>query len=217
MRMVRPIRNTYGPLALCAYPLSRRHAWPACSTRCATATGSPASRLRLWALAVLVASAAGLVYLVATSDGLNDYQGRPLGTDFSNIYAAGTYVLDGQPGGAVRSAPAQHAREQADLRRRHAVLRLALSAVLPVRSPAVLALLPYRAGAGGRGRRRRCCSICWRSRRGCDACAASASARDARVKPRDAGRARCGCSLALAFPAVFVNSATATTAFSPRR
>src|SRR6185312_15685589 len=32
-------------------------------------------RLRLWALAVLVASAAGLVYLAATSDGLNDYQG----------------------------------------------------------------------------------------------------------------------------------------------
>ena len=47
-------------------------------------------RLRLWALAVLVASAAGLVYLVATSDGLIDCQGRPLGTDFSNVYAAGT-------------------------------------------------------------------------------------------------------------------------------
>ena len=54
-------------------------------------------RMRLWALAVLVASAAGLVYLVATSDGLNDYQGRPLGTDFSNIYVAGSYVLDGRP------------------------------------------------------------------------------------------------------------------------
>jgi hypothetical protein len=53
-------------------------------------------RLRLWALAVLVASAAGLVYLVATSDGLNDYQGRPLGTDFSNIYVAGSYVLEGR-------------------------------------------------------------------------------------------------------------------------
>ena len=51
-------------------------------------------RLRLWALAVLVASAAGLVYLVATSDGLNDYQGRPLGTDFSNIYVARTAFSD---------------------------------------------------------------------------------------------------------------------------
>ena len=35
------------------------------------------SRMRLWALAVLAASAGGLLYLVATSDGLIDYQGRP--------------------------------------------------------------------------------------------------------------------------------------------
>ena len=68
-------------------------------------------RLRLWALAVLVASLAGLSFLLATSDGLNDYQGRPLGTDFSNVYAAGTYVLDGQPGTAF-DPPSQHAREQ---------------------------------------------------------------------------------------------------------
>ena len=68
-------------------------------------------RLRLWALAVLVASAAGLVYLVATSDGLNDYQGRPLGTDFSNIYVAGTYVLEGRPA-APFDPRLQYAREQ---------------------------------------------------------------------------------------------------------
>jgi hypothetical protein len=69
-------------------------------------------RMRLWALAVLVAAAAGLVYLAATSDGLIDYQGRPLGTDFSNVYAAGTYVLDGQPTAAF-DPRLQHAREQA--------------------------------------------------------------------------------------------------------
>src|SRR5882757_11380730 len=69
-------------------------------------------RMRLWALAVLVAAASGLVYLVATSDGLIDYQGRPLGTDFSNVYAAGTYVLDGQPAAAF-DPRLQHAREQA--------------------------------------------------------------------------------------------------------
>ncbi len=68
-------------------------------------------RLRLWALAVLAASLGGLLFLLATSDGLNDYQGRPLGTDFSNVYAAGTYVLDGQPGTAF-DPPSQHAREQ---------------------------------------------------------------------------------------------------------
>jgi alpha-1,2-mannosyltransferase len=70
-----------------------------------------AGRIRLWALAVLVASAGGLVYLVATSDGLIDYQGRPLGTDFSNVYAAGTYVLEGRPA-APFDPRLQHAREQ---------------------------------------------------------------------------------------------------------
>jgi alpha-1,2-mannosyltransferase len=69
------------------------------------------SRARLWALAVLIASASGLVYLVATSDGLIDYQGRPLGTDFSNVYAAGTYVLEGRPT-APFDPRLQHAREQ---------------------------------------------------------------------------------------------------------
>jgi alpha-1,2-mannosyltransferase len=69
-------------------------------------------RIRLWALAVLVASLAGIGFLLATSDGLNDYQGRPLGTDFSDIYAGGTYVLDGTPSLAF-DPPLQHAREQA--------------------------------------------------------------------------------------------------------
>jgi alpha-1,2-mannosyltransferase len=69
-------------------------------------------RMRLWALAVLAASVAGLLYLLATSNGLNDYQNRPLGTDFSNVYAAGTYVLEGHAA-LPFDWPAQHAREQA--------------------------------------------------------------------------------------------------------
>ena len=69
-------------------------------------------RLRIWPLAVLVASLAGMIYLLATSNGLNDYQGRPIGTDFSNIYAGGTYVLDGNAGVAF-DPPKQHEREQA--------------------------------------------------------------------------------------------------------
>jgi alpha-1,2-mannosyltransferase len=69
-------------------------------------------RIRLWALAALIASAAGLLFVLATSDGLNDYQNRPLGTDFSNVYAAGTYVLDGHAAAAF-DWPAQHARERA--------------------------------------------------------------------------------------------------------
>ncbi len=54
-------------------------------------------RMRLVAFALLVAMLPGAGFLIATSNGLNDRFGRPLGTDFSNVYAAGTYVLDGQP------------------------------------------------------------------------------------------------------------------------
>jgi hypothetical protein len=68
-------------------------------------------RIRLWSLAVLAASALGVVFLAVTSDGRNDYQGRPLGTDFSNVYAAGTYVLDGNAAAAF-DWPSQHARER---------------------------------------------------------------------------------------------------------
>jgi alpha-1,2-mannosyltransferase len=68
-------------------------------------------RIRLWALALLAASAIGIAFLVVTSDGRSDYQGRPLGTDFSNVYAAGSYVLDGKPAAAF-DWPAQYARER---------------------------------------------------------------------------------------------------------
>ncbi len=69
-------------------------------------------RIRLVAAAVLVASFAGVGYLIGTRNGLNDYQGRPLGTDFSNVYAAGMLVLEGRPDAAFY--PTQHhAREQA--------------------------------------------------------------------------------------------------------
>ena len=69
-------------------------------------------RMRLWALAVLVAWLIGLAFVIGTSDGLNDYQGRPLGTDYSNVYAAGSYVLEGKAA-APFDWPAQHQREQA--------------------------------------------------------------------------------------------------------
>jgi len=68
-------------------------------------------RTRLAAAALLVASVAGLLYLAVTANGLIDLQGRPLGTDFSNVYAAGTYVLDGEPE-APFDPVRQHAREQ---------------------------------------------------------------------------------------------------------
>jgi hypothetical protein len=61
---------------------------------------------------VLAAGLLGAAFLLATSDGLNDRLDRPLGTDFSNVYAAGTYALDGNPA-APFDPPRQYAREQA--------------------------------------------------------------------------------------------------------
>ena len=68
-------------------------------------------RMRLVAALLLAAGLIGAVFLVATSDGRNDRFGRPLGTDFSNVYAAGTYVLEGRPAAPFDPAR-QYAREQ---------------------------------------------------------------------------------------------------------
>jgi hypothetical protein len=54
-------------------------------------------RVRLCAIALLVAYGAAVIFLCATANGLNDFKGRPLGADYSNVYAAGTLALDGQP------------------------------------------------------------------------------------------------------------------------
>jgi alpha-1,2-mannosyltransferase len=70
-----------------------------------------AERMRLIALALLAAAVIGAGFLIATSEGRNDHFGRPLGTDFSNVYAAGTYVLDGKPTAPFDPAR-QYAREQ---------------------------------------------------------------------------------------------------------
>ena len=69
-------------------------------------------RVRLVAFALLAAFVIGAGFLIATSNGRDDRFGRPLGTDFSNVYAAGTYVLDGQPAAPFDPAR-QYAREQA--------------------------------------------------------------------------------------------------------
>src|SRR5271168_3902385 len=69
-------------------------------------------RIRLVAIALLFASTAGFLYLVVTAHGAVDLQGRPLGTDFSNVYATGTYVLDGNAAAAFDPVQ-QYARERA--------------------------------------------------------------------------------------------------------
>ena len=70
------------------------------------------ARARLVGFALLAAFAVAIAVLAATSHGLNDALGRPLGTDFSNVYAAGTYVREGRPEAPFDPA-LQYAREQA--------------------------------------------------------------------------------------------------------
>ena len=70
-----------------------------------------AERLRAYCLILIALAVIALGALLATSKGLNDYQGRPLGTDFSNVYAAGKYVLEGKSA-APYDWPLQHKKEQ---------------------------------------------------------------------------------------------------------
>jgi hypothetical protein len=69
-------------------------------------------RIRRIAIAILCVAAVSIVFLLITAKGLVDLQGRPLGTDFSSFYSAGTYVLDGNAQ-APYDLARQHAREQA--------------------------------------------------------------------------------------------------------
>lgn len=68
-------------------------------------------RIRAYSLIVLVLGLVGFGALIATSDGLVDFQRRPLGTDFSNVYAAGKWVLAGHPE-APFDTPTQHEMEK---------------------------------------------------------------------------------------------------------
>ncbi len=77
-----------------------------------TGTWLTRERVRLVALALLIAATLGAAFVAATSDGLNDRFGRPLGTDFSNVYAAGGYVLEGNAA-APYDPHKQYEREQA--------------------------------------------------------------------------------------------------------
>lgn len=70
-----------------------------------------AERIRAYCLILLGLSVLALGALLGTATGLNDYQDRPLGTDFSNVYAAGKYVLEGRPE-APYDWPLQHAKER---------------------------------------------------------------------------------------------------------
>ena len=54
-----------------------------------------AERVRRVALVCLIVSLASLTFLFATAHGTLDWKGRPLGTDYSEVYAAGRMAWDG--------------------------------------------------------------------------------------------------------------------------
>lgn len=69
-------------------------------------------RMRGYMLIMLGLSLAGAVAWVAMSNHLIDRNGKPIGTDFSNVYAAGTLVLVGKAPDAY-APELQHAAEKA--------------------------------------------------------------------------------------------------------
>src|SRR6267378_2358351 len=71
-----------------------------------------AARVRGYSLILLVICTLAFAGWVAVSDGLIDRNGKPLGTDFSNVYAAGALTWQGRPAEAYQPA-LQHAEEQA--------------------------------------------------------------------------------------------------------
>src|SRR5437763_3823376 len=71
-----------------------------------------ASRARVYSLILLCICGVVLAGWIVLSDGLIDRNGKPLGTDFSNVYAAGTLAWQGHPADAYQPA-LQHAAEKA--------------------------------------------------------------------------------------------------------
>src|SRR5260221_3527845 len=70
------------------------------------------ARARGYSLILLGICALAIAGWIAVSDGLIDRNGKPLGTDFSNVYAAGSLTWQGRPAEAYQPA-LQHAEEQA--------------------------------------------------------------------------------------------------------
>ena len=71
-----------------------------------------AERTRGYSLILLVICSLAFASWIAVSDGLIDRNGKPIGTDFSNVYAAGTLTWQGKPADAYDPA-LQHAAEKA--------------------------------------------------------------------------------------------------------
>jgi hypothetical protein len=71
-----------------------------------------ATRARTYSMMLLAICAIVAIAWIALSDALVDRNGKPLGTDFSNVYAAGALTWQGRPADAYQPA-LQHAAEKA--------------------------------------------------------------------------------------------------------
>jgi alpha-1,2-mannosyltransferase len=69
------------------------------------------ARARGYSLILLGISMVAVAGWIAVSDGLTDRNGKPIGTDFSSFYAAGSLILDGRAGDVYNMA-AHYVREQ---------------------------------------------------------------------------------------------------------
>ncbi len=160
---------------------------------------------------MLIASVIGLVALIATSDGYLDWRGHPIGTDFSNVYAAGTYVLEGRPE-APFDPVRQHARER-DIFGENAPFYGWHYPPFFLFLAAVLALMPYGLALAvwqlGDVR----CSISWSIR----AILALREQPPNLAAGEKRPSIRCGCCLRSRSRRCWSMSVTARTASSPRR
>src|SRR5262245_19147780 len=99
-------------------------------------------RLRVYPLILLAVFIAATVIWIALADGLLDRNGQPIGTDFSNVWAAGRLALDGQPDGPYDLA-CQYAAEKAIFGGRDMPLYGWHYPPIFLLVAAALALLPY--------------------------------------------------------------------------
>jgi alpha-1,2-mannosyltransferase len=88
-------------------------AWPGQTLRDNLRTGSwlTAERARAYSLILLGFYCVAIVAWIAMADGWIDRNGKPIGTDFSNVYAAGVLTLEGHASDAYDPA-LQHAAEK---------------------------------------------------------------------------------------------------------
>jgi hypothetical protein len=88
------------------------HIWQGISQGLRSGEWLTRERARAYALILLVICGLAIIGWLAVSRGLIDPNGKPIGTDFSNVYAAGELTWQGKPADAYDPA-FQHAAEQA--------------------------------------------------------------------------------------------------------